>query len=414
VKVGERVDTTMSVSWIIGPQPAFVPPLPASTNDTFGLRQTGRLIAPVSGAYTFSFVTQLNDGVRFWIDADEDGLFEDIASERLINAWPTAATTNTAAAVTLVAGRSYNIRIDAYDDASLFTLTFRWQHPNQATAATVPAANLVTPAVLESDPPAAIGNVTLGNAAWSPAVLAAIEAAGLGVGGVTVPVGGTTPILPWTSGINQISIRFDEDVDVAASDLVVNGANLASYNVASVAYDYRTFTATWTLAQPIAADRVTISFAGVEDLAGNDLLGASTATVRALAGDGDRDGDVDLADFQASRAAQFSTLGGLGYNIFLDTDMNGAINVLDWQNVFTRIGTALSGGSPAAAEAILMDVVPPRRARASRPPGGPMIAAGHRGLDDAAIDRVMGSEMANYLQTRVTRGARRSENVHPR
>jgi hypothetical protein len=347
-KVGERVDSTMSVSWILGPAPAFTPPLPTSANDTFGFRQTGRLLPPVSGAYTFSFVTQLNDGVRFWLDADDDGLFEE--SERLINAWPTAVTTHTAPAITLVGGESYNIRIEAYDDASLFTLNFRWLHPNQATAATVPAANLLTPTALETDPPAAIGNVTLRNSAWSPAVLAAIQAAGLGTGGVTIPLGGTTPILPWTSGINQISVRFDEDVAATTTDLVVNGVNVASYNVASVAYDPVTSTATWTLAQPIQTDRVTISFAGVEDLAGNDLSGASTATVRALAGDSDRDGDVDNADFQASRTAQFTAIGGAGYGIFLDTDANGAINILDWQNVFTRIGTTVpSPPAPSAA-----------------------------------------------------------------
>jgi hypothetical protein len=247
-----------------------------------------------------------------------------------------------------------------------------------------------------------VGNITLKNSSWSPAILAAIQAAGLGTGGVTMPLGGTTPILPWATGVNQISIRFDEDVDVTPGNLVVSGINVPSYTVASVAYDPFTFTATWTLAQPIQSDRVTFNFAGVKDLAGNDLSGPITATVRALAGDGDRDGDVDHADFQASRAAQFTALGAAGYNVFLDTDTNGAINVLDWQNVFTRIGSSLPGPSPAAPAA-MVTAATAHRARSSRSAAAATIAAVSRGLDDAAIDRVMASE----TQYEVIRARRR-------
>jgi hypothetical protein len=60
---------------------------------------------------------------------------------------------------------------------------------------------------------------------------------------------------------------------------------------------------------------------------------------------------VDVTDFAASRVAQFSGIGGAGYNIFLDTDTNGAINVLDWQNVLIGMGSTLPGPSPAPSSA---------------------------------------------------------------
>jgi hypothetical protein len=259
--------------------------------------------------------------------------------------------THTATPIDLVGGQQYNIRIDAYEDNLQFQMAFRWRTPGQTTDVVVPPANVLVVTAVETDTPSAVGNVTLKNSSWSPAILAAIQTAGLGTGGVTIPLGGTTSVLPWTTGVNQVSIRFDEDVDVTPGNLVVSGINVPSYAVASVAYDIDTFTATWTLAQPIQSDRVTINFAGVKDLVGNSLSGVSTATVRALAGDGDRDGDVDQADFTASRIAQFSAIGGPGYNVFLDTDTNSAINVLDWQNVLVHMGTSVPSPPPAPSAA---------------------------------------------------------------
>ncbi|MEM9657302.1 MAG: hypothetical protein AAF961_02980, partial [Planctomycetota bacterium] len=58
--------------------------------------------------------------------------------------------------------------------------------------------------------------------------------------------------LPWVN-LRQISIRFDQDVNVAFADLQVRGVNEAVYDldptfgVGGVAYDDATFTATWQL-----------------------------------------------------------------------------------------------------------------------------------------------------------------------
>jgi hypothetical protein len=412
-KVGERIDpippTPTGLSWFTGiptnaPYTQFNPPLQSTSSATIGVRWTGRLEAPVDGNYTFSFGTTSGDGVRFWLDANNNGVFEDTPSEYLVNYWPTTGTTSPGGTAQLVGGEKYNIRIDAYNNTSFFTVAFRWQHPQQATAAVIPANFIFTPVDLESDPPAATA-IHVKGSNWSPAFLSAVEAAGLGSGGVSVPLGGVSNVLPW--GVNQISVQFDEDVNASASSLVVSGVNVPNYNVAAFEYDYQTYTGTWTLAQPILGDRVTINFASMNDLAGNDLSGVGTATVRGLSGDVDRDGDVDQTDFQSNRAAQFSGIGSAGYSVYQDTDGNGAINVLDWQNVFGRIGTSVPAPAPSSAPGAV--VVSAETSTAAQPVrlGATVTQRRARARDvDAAVTSVLARETSASDSNAVLRARR--------
>ena len=305
------------------------------------------MIAPTTGEYTFSFRISSNDGVRFWIDADDDGQFEDIASERIVNAWP-AATTPQVGTINLVANQIYDIRLDFYDNTSTAQIAMDWRHPGQATLVNVPSSSFQTPTQTESESP----NVTaikLGGSDWTPQFLSQLQAAGFGAGGISVPIGGTTQRLPW-SNLNQVSMTFDEDVNVTANSLLVNGVNAASYGVTSVDYDYVTYTATWTLANPLPNDRVTLSLAtSATDLVGNSVEGTTGATLLALPGDVNQSGTVDATDFRASLDAQFRGIGGAGYSVLLDTDGNGAINIQDWQNVQVAIGDTVPAPSPASA-----------------------------------------------------------------
>jgi hypothetical protein len=351
-KIAERVDPEIRFTWLAQPYPytdggpPFTPnpTLPTSAQNTIGVRWSGRLLAPTTGLYTFTFMISANDGVRFWIDADDDRQFEDIPSERIVNAWPsTMAQTGT---INLVANQVYNIRLDFYENNSTAHIWMHWQHPGQATAIIVPSSNLFTPTPTETERP----NVTaikLGSSSWTPAFKSQLHAAGFGTGGINVPLGGTTPRLPW-SNLNQVSMTFSEDVNVGPTSLLVNGVNAASYGVASVNYDYATYTATWTLANPLPNDRATLSLANsAADLVGNVVEGTTGATLLALPGDVNQSGVVDQADFRASLDAQFRGIGSPGYSVLLDTDGNGAINIQDWQNVQTAIGDTLPAPSPA-------------------------------------------------------------------
>jgi hypothetical protein len=425
-KVGERFDGLIQFTWITPPgisatSTPFIPnpTLPSTTNDTIGVRWTGRLVAPVTGSYTFSFListTAGGDGVRLWIDADEDGELEDIPSEQLVNAWPATASPQSGT-VSLVAGHVYNVRIDFYENTSTAQINFRWQHPAQATLVTVPSANLQTPTVTESERPN-VTSVKLGSSGWTPAFLSQLQAAGFGTGGINVPLGGSTPLLPWAN-LNQVSMTFDEDVNVGQDGLLVNGVNAAAYGIAGFDYDYATYTATWTLAQPLPNDRVTVALAGsAADLVGNSVEGATGGTLLALPGDVNQSGAVDPADFRANLDRQFSGIGSPSYSVLHDTDGNGAINIQDWQNVRLALGETLPPSpSPASAPAAVV-VTGARGAtagssnRAARP--ATLRTSGGPRLSQPAIDEIISTPAESPARTlRASRGSRPSAAVNP-
>jgi hypothetical protein len=224
--------------------------------------------------------------------------------------------------------------------------------------------------------------------------------------------------------VDQVSVRFDEDVAVDSGDLIVGGVNVPAYNVAAFDYDYRTFTATWTLAQPLASDRISVNFTSADDLAGNDLSGSGAATLLSLPADTDRDGDVDNVDFQSNRALQFIGIGSPGYSVFHDTDGNGAINVLDWQNILVSRGTSIPAPAPSSAPgAVLAGVFSSRSATvsaesttAARPlrvtrQSAPPIASPR--LVDAAVNSNVQTEAAGSDSSTTLR-ARRARATAPR
>jgi hypothetical protein len=108
------------------------------------------------------------------------------------------------------------------------------------------------------DPPAVTG-VFLKSSEWSPAFRSFLHARGLGESafGFSIPAGSQLGIIPWV-GINQVSIRFSEDVAVAQDDLSVRGVSNADYAVTAFAYDASTRTATWMLARTLRNDKVLI------------------------------------------------------------------------------------------------------------------------------------------------------------
>src|SRR5262249_22991652 len=66
-------------------------------------------------------------------------------------------------------------------------------------------------------------------------------------------------IVPWFN-IDRLSVRFTKNVNVAADDLQLFGANTASYTLpaAGFSYDPATFTATWSITGGIDQDKLRI------------------------------------------------------------------------------------------------------------------------------------------------------------
>jgi len=185
-------------------------------------------------------------------------------------------------------------------------------------------------------------------------------------------------ILPWIN-LNQISIRFSEDVSVQQNDLTISSAAGQTYNVTDFRYDPATFTATWTLDRSIGADVVGLrldgtSPTGVTDAAGNPLKGnvndngstdsgdpgGATGVPQArdyvdllpvLPGDVNRSGTVLANDFSLVKSKFFSSTAEPDeyqsrYSPFADVDGSGSILANDYSAVKSRFFTRLPDNPP--------------------------------------------------------------------
>ena len=117
-----RVDPTVDFVWGAGS------PAPAIAADTFSVRWTGRIEAPVTGTYTFYTVS--DDGIRLWVNG-----------QRIISNWTDHGATENRATISLTAGQRYTIRIDFYENGGNATARLLWSHAS-IPKAVVPTARL--------------------------------------------------------------------------------------------------------------------------------------------------------------------------------------------------------------------------------------------------------------------------------
>ena len=222
--------------------------------------------------------------------------------------------------------------------------------------------------------PPAVSGVFFNSTAWAPAFRQFLAARGQGEAAFGFRVGAgaaQSGMLPWTN-LNQVSIRFTENVQADRNDLTVLGANVARYAVTAYAYDPATRTATWTLAQSPGADRLQLQLNADNRRGGvtgadtgllldgewnNDVTDAYPSgdgaqggdfafNVFALPGDVDRNVAVNIFDTLAVRNRQGTSTTSAGtapntYTAFHDVDGNGAINIFDTLAVRNRQGTTL-------------------------------------------------------------------------
>jgi murein DD-endopeptidase MepM/ murein hydrolase activator NlpD len=146
---------------------------------------------------------------------------------------------------------------------------------------------------------------------------------------------------------HQLTYRFSEDVGASLqpSDLVVrNLQTQAQVLVAGVSFDPSTYTATFTLngIVPDGAYRATLSGGGVSDPAGNPMGQDHHLDFWFLQGDANRDGRVNLADFNIV-AANF----GQPNRTFAQGDFNydGVVNLQDFNILAGRFGTVLAAST---------------------------------------------------------------------
>jgi MSHA biogenesis protein MshQ len=110
-----RIDTNVNFDWDTGA--TGITGIPA---DTFSIRWTGSLRAPSTGAYQFQ--TLSDDGVRLWIN-----------NVLVIDNWTDhAVLTNTSVSVNLVAGQSYPIKLEFYENGGYAVMKLNWSQPTNS------------------------------------------------------------------------------------------------------------------------------------------------------------------------------------------------------------------------------------------------------------------------------------------
>ena len=247
--------------------------------DYFSARWTGKLKTLAAGSYTFT--ASFSDGFRLWFWPDgQPQPVTPIIDRWTVNSGTTASSLPQAG---ILADTKYNFKVEWFEGTGNAIAILRWTTPG-ASSTIIPASQYSQPVTLEAIAQV-VSKITVASSGWTPAFVAQLQAQGLGTGGVDVPLGGTSPALPW-SNVNQVKVKFDSDVVVGAGSLSVGGVNVASYGVTNFSYDYTTFTGTWTLAQPIDLDCATISVAaGVTDwpaTRSRALAAAAFASPRAM------------------------------------------------------------------------------------------------------------------------------------
>jgi hypothetical protein len=211
-----------------------------------------------------------------------------------------------------------------------------------------------------SPAPNAAPNVTdvfVAGSQWSTSFKQQLSTLGLGdlTLGYRLPDAPVQPeTLPWNN-VNQVSIRFSENVSVQQNDLAVRGVAQAVLNTSGFAYNAATFTATWTFASPLGVppDKLLLDLDGDSANAVTDSLNAPLAggdvkvRVNVLPGDVDRlYQSVNSADLVYVRARQNTTTTSSLYDIYSDVDGSGTINTNDLIVVRNLQGTLLPTGEP--------------------------------------------------------------------
>lgn len=105
-----RTDPRIDFSWgNSGPDPAV-------GDDSFSCRWTGEVEAVFTETYTF--YTSSDDGVRLWVDG-----------KRLVDNWTDHGTTENLGTIDLVAGQTYSVVMEMYENTGGAVAQLRWSSP---------------------------------------------------------------------------------------------------------------------------------------------------------------------------------------------------------------------------------------------------------------------------------------------
>jgi hypothetical protein len=101
--------------------------------DTFSVRWTGKLTAPVAGTYVLQ--TEGDDGMRMWVNGTQ-----------MVNDWTDRGPTqNNTPGIVLTAGQQVSIVLEYYENGYGATARLRWKTPGSTSFVIVPVGQLSGP-----------------------------------------------------------------------------------------------------------------------------------------------------------------------------------------------------------------------------------------------------------------------------
>lgn len=106
-----RLDGTIDNDWLTGS------PAAAVGVDTFSARWTGTIVPQFSQTYTFYTVS--DDGIRLWVNGNQ-----------IINNWTNHGPTENSATVALIAGQSYSIKLEYFENTGGAVAKLHWSSPS--------------------------------------------------------------------------------------------------------------------------------------------------------------------------------------------------------------------------------------------------------------------------------------------
>ncbi|WP_041257294.1 OmpA family protein [Fibrella aestuarina] len=113
-KVLVRTDPQVDFSW-----DGYTLPAPGVTPNSFSVRWTGKVYAPVSGPYKFTAV--VDDGIRIWVDG-----------KLAMDEWHYRKQKLSGQSVTLQAGKFYDLKIEYYNARNGGYVQLNWNLVNEA------------------------------------------------------------------------------------------------------------------------------------------------------------------------------------------------------------------------------------------------------------------------------------------
>jgi hypothetical protein len=185
-----RIDPEINFDW------AETAPDEAVGEDNFSIRWTGEVGAPLTETYTF--YTNTDDGVRLWVDG-----------RLLIDDWNDQSATENRATIDLVAGRTYSIVMEYYDNTVDAVAQLRWES-SSIPKQTVPTYVLFPPVKASSPNPPN--------------------------GGVDIK---QTPILKWGAGDNALShqVYFGTDEEAVRNSTTASPEYKGTRDLGAESYD---------------------------------------------------------------------------------------------------------------------------------------------------------------------------------